>query len=169
MNEAFAINCVGWHLAFSFCIWDGGRLPTEAEWEYAAAGGEENRLFPWGAAEPTSIEFANALVGNGFNLAGPRVEVGRAQAGAGRWGHLDLGGGMLEWVFDKYRFGFGDSHGNPIVCNNCVYMDEEVSDFLRVGRGGTWHSQVDFIRSAFRNPSSGEDTLQGFRCAYSLK
>jgi formylglycine-generating enzyme required for sulfatase activity len=41
------INCVTWHEAYAFCIWDGGFLPTEAEWELAASGGEE-RVFPYG-------------------------------------------------------------------------------------------------------------------------
>jgi formylglycine-generating enzyme len=48
-NEDKAINCVNWYEAFAFCIWDGGRLPTESEWEYTATGGAENRIYPWGA------------------------------------------------------------------------------------------------------------------------
>ncbi|MCA9623624.1 MAG: SUMF1/EgtB/PvdO family nonheme iron enzyme, partial [Myxococcales bacterium] len=52
-QEHLPINCLTWELAFAFCAWDGGRLPTEAEWNYAAAAGAEQRLYPWGSAAPT--------------------------------------------------------------------------------------------------------------------
>ena len=48
-NENLPINCATWYELFAFCIWDGGRIPTEAEWEFAAAGGLSNRLYPWGS------------------------------------------------------------------------------------------------------------------------
>jgi formylglycine-generating enzyme len=185
-NEAFPINCVSWFEAFAFCLWDGGRLPTEAEWEYAAAGGDENRLYPWGSAEPTGIDTVNALVGQDKTLIGPRVAVGRAQAGAGRWGHLDLEGGLEEWIFDTYKYNaYGsDKNGNPVPCDNCASTDPSPID--RVTRSGSWASTKEFLRSAARfayapnlatrdyswpnqeSPSKPTAFL-GVRCAYSPK
>lgn len=49
------VNCVPWHVLMAFCIWDGGRLPTDAEWSYAAQAGSEQRTFPWGAFEAKDL------------------------------------------------------------------------------------------------------------------
>ena len=51
-HETLPINCIDWYEAYAFCIWDGGFLPSEAEWEYAAAGGDEQREYPWGSTDP---------------------------------------------------------------------------------------------------------------------
>lgn len=158
-NEARAVNCVSWYVAYSFCLWDGGRLPTEAEWEYAAAGGAENRLYPWGseAADATRANFG----GLDANLA---VDVGASVAGRGRWGHDDLAGNMWEWVYDAYAPTWYSVGGARCVdCANSADTEER-SGF----RGGAWtNGSSDRLRAAIRNSFRRRNTNNnlGFRCA----
>ena len=158
-NETYPINCVNWYEAFAFCIWDGGRLPTEAEWEYAAAGGDENRLYPWGASPAPSCSLANysGCVGN-------VAVVGNYASGQGRWGHMDLAGNVWEWVFDYY------AAYNSATCANCA----TTSGTYRVYRGGGWYNNALYLRSAARDDgrasgggmdASDHGSVTGIRCA----
>lgn len=97
-NEDKPIDCVSWYHAQAFCIWDGGRLPTEAEWEYAAAGADQDRIHPWGSApvdDTRSVYDADTL-----------QPVGTKPDGAARWGHLDMAGNTFEWAYDCYNDDF---------------------------------------------------------------
>ena len=82
-QENLPINCVNWYEAYAFCIWDGGFLPSEAEWEYAAAGGSEQRQYPWGTTAPGTMNqyaiYGSYYTGNSTGLA----PVGTAAAGRG--------------------------------------------------------------------------------------
>jgi len=162
-TEQHPINCVSWYEAFAFCAWDGGRLPTEAEWEYASAGGSENRLYPWGSAAPSTTlaswncEYFGTLECTFEDIA----VVGALPAGAGRWGHRDLAGNMREWVLDGYFMWWYSGGGN--TCNNCANITDVST---RVFRGGSYMDSNDLLRAAVRpslDPTYRYET--GFRCA----
>ncbi|MGE3670068.1 MAG: formylglycine-generating enzyme family protein, partial [Polyangiaceae bacterium] len=63
-NEARPINCVNWYEAFAFCLWDGGRLATDTEWNAAGSGGNQQRVYPWSSpANSTTIDDTRAAYG----------------------------------------------------------------------------------------------------------
>jgi formylglycine-generating enzyme len=168
-NESAAINCVSWYEAFAFCAWDGGRLPTEAEWEYAAVGGSENRLYPWGPEEPWTNAYANDAYSDTSFSSTDEVQngkhdlpVGSRPAGSGLWGHRDFAGGMFEWTFDRYDANWYSGEG--ATCTDCANV---TSGSQRVPRGGGWFFGTSAIHPTQRGkdtPTSRFDYL-GFRCA----
>lgn len=167
-NENLPITCIDWYEAFAFCAWDGGRLATQTEWEYAAAGGSEQRAYPWGSTDPGAN--ANLVVwdcryhGTGtcsgiMNMA----PAGAVPAGNGRWGQSDLAGNVWEWVFDW----FSSSYAVP--CSDCADITETRS---RVYRGGGFLSQsASVLRTVYRTNNSPDIRVSdvGVRCARSKR
>jgi formylglycine-generating enzyme required for sulfatase activity len=162
---------VNWWESYAFCIWDGGFLPTETEGEYAAAGGTEQREYPWGSTTPgTANQYAiydclyNAGDSGSCSSAANIAPVGTATLGAGAWGQLDLAGNVYEWNLDWYA---------PYVdpCTDCAYLTT-VSNCggmpCRVDLGGDFHDpSPSELLATFSGAGlpSGRNRFVGFRCA----
>jgi formylglycine-generating enzyme len=163
-NESRPMNCLTWYEAEAFCIWDGGRLPTEAEWNYAAAGGSEQRQYPWGSLIP-SADANLAAYACYYNSTGACsgttniAIVGSIPAGNGRWGQADLAGNIFEWVQDWYANPYP-----PGACNDCANL---TSATYRVFRGGSFLNAASSLLSSFRDPvaPSSRNSNVGARCA----
>ena len=98
-DQSLPIDCVTWYEAYAFCIWDGGFLPSEAEWNAAAAGGTEQRTFPWGA-QPPGDDASLAVYGCYYDFAATGgvcnelsiAPVASVRAGDGRFGQSESRG-----------------------------------------------------------------------------
>lgn len=166
VNDNLPVDCVSWLVAFAFCVWDGGRLPTEAEWEYAAAGGSEERLYPWGGAEPTVDHAAfDCLLADDFLCSEQDfAPVGSFPLGVGRFGHRDLAGNLSEWVLDFYDV---SAYANRTECDNCAVIGGVEAE-NRAHRGGSFIDSIGNLRAASRDGGwyyTGNIHTVGFRCA----
>lgn len=167
-NETRPINCITWYEAMAFCAWDGGFLPTEAQWNFAATGGSDQRAYPWSnPASSTTLDathasyYAGSSYCTGDGMSGctidDLVKVGTMTAGVGRWGHAEMTGNVDEWVLDFY--GTYDS-----LCTDCANL---VASANRVHRGGPFNGGGGILRTGFRQPAAPTTVMYstGFRCA----
>jgi formylglycine-generating enzyme required for sulfatase activity len=165
-NESLPITCETWWEAYAFCIWDGGFLPSEAEWEYAAAGGMEQRNYPWGSTDPGQAN-QYAIYDGYYDASSPFAPVGSAPQGAARWGQLDMAGEAYEWTLDVFA---------PFVtpCQDCAYLlplgpqnpqNELVQKTKRYAKEP--ESPTEFLTPPYRSHSNamGRNYSTGFRCA----
>lgn len=163
-GDAQPAVCVSWTQAQAYCAWAGGRLPTEAEWEYAARG-PAGLLYPWGNAfDGTRLNYcdtrcplsrADPTYDDGFARTAP---VGSYPTGASWCGALDMAGNAWEWVQDWYGPYTPEPQDNPLM---------EAGFRGRVLRGGSWDLDPAYSRATVRNygPTDGSSNVSGFRCA----
>jgi formylglycine-generating enzyme required for sulfatase activity len=146
---------VTWDEAAAFCKFFGGRLPTEAEWEYAARGGEQDRIYPNGSS--ISRDEANYGSVGGNDLWHYAAPVGSFPANA--YGLHDMAGNVWEWCADWL---------DEDYYRNSPETDPRgpASGVARVARGGSWGFGPKYLRTSIRVRAAPGDRSEdmGFRC-----
>ncbi|MBN1812622.1 MAG: SUMF1/EgtB/PvdO family nonheme iron enzyme [Anaerolineae bacterium] len=161
---------ISWFDAKAYCEWAGARMPTDAEWEYAARG-PESWVFPWGdkfdgarlnyCDARCESSYADGTFDDGYASTAP---VGGYSAGASWCGALDMAGNVWEWVVDWYA-------GDYYTYSPAQNPTGPFSGRYRVLRGGSRSDVPYVVRSSHRYgylPDSTDRDV-GFRCAMDSK
>lgn len=165
---------VTWHDARAYCEWAGKRLPSEAEWEYAAKGGKDVKWFPWGdTPDGTCANYRYA----GETILTALFEWGRVKTKAvgsyapNGYGLYDMCGNVREWCENERRPYPGGPQEEWIYTRFGPFREDEKPVYGRAARGGSWDSpNAVFVRLNERGGRTADTaaTDLGFRCAQSI-
>jgi formylglycine-generating enzyme required for sulfatase activity len=159
---------INWDAAVLYCGWAGKRLPTEAEWEFAARGGKD-ALFPWGDELPDETR------ANFNNNVGTTTPVGSYPANP--YGLFDMAGNVWQFLYDRWEHYFSDADNRKKQNTVALAEQQEIDRFVLhpnsaryVIRGGSFSGHPVNLWLEYRDshPSNGSQPFVGFRCAKSV-
>ncbi len=157
-RDEHPINCIKWSDANDYCLWLHKRLPTEAEWEFAAKG-KDNRIYPWGGEKPNCkyLMMFNGKAGCGIDRT---AKGGLKKDGQTPDGIYDMSGNVWEWTSDWYDKDYYSK--SPIE-------DPKGADkgIFKVARGGGFlFNDIKYYRTTYRGYAHPEKSSPaiGFRC-----
>ncbi len=159
-NENLPIGCVTWAEAYAFCIWDGGFLPSEAEWNYVAAGGGGSggqRVYAWSV--PSTDAGIDCVHANITGCVGNASAVGSlSPLGDGAYGQVDMTGNVWEWSLDWFYNAY-------LPCTDCTQVDN--GSGTRSVRGGAFDDDPTqaLVSNRFLWLPSVRAATFGLRCA----
>jgi formylglycine-generating enzyme required for sulfatase activity len=162
-NERRPINCLTWYELAAFCAWDGARLPSAAEWGFAAQAGSEQRYYPWSQPpQSTEVDPTRAVYSpdpHKQKLPSPE-DVGSRPLGRGKWGHLDLAGNVFDMALDQ-------GYSPDKTCTDCVLLRPDLPDNGRVMFGGDYSAGPNGLEVAtlYGRSASLRWATDGGRCA----
>lgn len=169
-REEHPVVHVSWNDACAFAAWAGGRLPTEAEWEFAARGGLEGKRYPWGDEEPDDLTFQPCNIWQGrFPFENTLADgyLGTAPAESfepNGYGLFNMAGNVWEWTADVYRV-------RSLSKASRAQQAEQQSSRRYVLKGGSYLCHKSYCyryRVAARSGNTPDSTTghTGFRLAY---
>lgn len=163
------LSDMDWNQAQAFCAWVQGRLPSEAEWEYAARSAGRAWEYPWGDEQATC---QRAVINTGEDSCGnpAALPVCSRPRGNTKQGLCDMAGDAWEWVQDWYHPSYGGAPADGSAW-------EDPAGEFRVARGGAYNGDASRVRAAYREYYEPEgpcrtlrdphcrSRINGFRCA----